>query len=331
MAFRGLSYLRALSLATNSVEAMATVTLSHLPSLQALTLTVSSSTDIVNDIKPTALGGFPSLTNLECDSNSDLSPCRSAIAFLPKSTPLVSLALSAKLPSPLQTIVDIIELLPTHVDGFSLKELAITEIPEGQSVPIVEAATELVDDPFHLESLKDFHAPHSICIKVATPVSTGIRPLQMLDRLDLTTLIVGFIECPVYGQCTPKIKLQELIQVLDLFPSLTTLGLPIDATNVTSFSKRPGGGWLHYKKLALLAGSSLISRTQDVAELLSDIVPDLRISAPQGMIRQGSMRMVDNPNFAKWKQVADMAPFLTKIRMQERNTELCGLPDPEED
>ncbi|KAH6879601.1 hypothetical protein BKA70DRAFT_1447882 [Coprinopsis sp. MPI-PUGE-AT-0042] len=331
LGFRGLSCLRTLALTVDSAEAMAT--LSHLPSLQALTLTIHDSTNATKNTKTAALGRFSSLTSFHCASKTDLSPCRSAIAFLAKPTPLVSLTLSAMASSPLQTVIDIVELLAIHVDTLTLEGLFIFETPEEmQNLPVVDAATELLDDPFHLESLKDFCSLSSLRIDVMMPVSIGIQPLQTLAHLDLMTLVVGSFSDPAYGQCTPNIELEDLIQILDIFHSLVLLGLPIDASNVQLSNKRPGGGFVHGEELALLVGSSPIGRPQDVAEFLSDIVPNLEsISPSQEMIHQDGGLAVDNPNFAKWCKAEEMVPFLVRIRGQERNTTPIELSESDEE
>ncbi|KAH6879602.1 hypothetical protein BKA70DRAFT_1475048 [Coprinopsis sp. MPI-PUGE-AT-0042] len=326
--------LRTLELMIDSAEAV--VTLSYLPLLEGLTMTIASSSNITNNSMATITGGggFPSLTRLSCCSCLDLSPCLWAIDLLTTSTLLESLFLSSKRPAPLGTVGAIIELLPRRVNHFTLELLHITESEEVQqgAIPSVEAATELLEDPLHLECLQEFHSLKYLRVQVMTPISTGIQPLLALGHLDLEALVVGCFGDPVYGQCTPKIKLQDLTEILDAFPNLTALGLPIDATVVPSCSKRPGKGFEHEEVLLLLVGSSPIQSPQNVAEFLSDIVPELDgISVPQNIVFQNGRRAVENPNAAKWEKVEELVPFLARIREQERNTAYFGHSESDEE
>ncbi|KAH6876465.1 hypothetical protein BKA70DRAFT_1576967 [Coprinopsis sp. MPI-PUGE-AT-0042] len=299
----GLGSLEALELIVDTTQGIAI--LSYLPLLQNLTMTISNSIDITKDSMTPGTGGFPSPARLSCNSRLDLSPCLWAILLLTPSAPLNSLVLSSKRQSG-----------EVHDDA----------------VPLVEAATELLDDPFHLEYLQEYRSLKYIHIEVMTPVSTGLQPLLALDHLDLETLVVGLFSDPVYGQCTPKIKLQDLIEILAAFPSLTTLGLPIDATVVPSSSKRPGKGFEHEQVLMLLVGSSPIQSPQNVAEFLSDIVPEVEgIAVPQSMIPQNGRWAVDNPNAAKWEKVEQLVPFIARIREQERNTAYFGHSESDEE
>ncbi|KAH6879597.1 hypothetical protein BKA70DRAFT_1475034 [Coprinopsis sp. MPI-PUGE-AT-0042] len=308
-----LGCLRQLELMIDTVEAM--VVLSHLPLLQKLVVIISNSTNLADDAHPLSGGGFPSLEWFRCVSNVDLSPCLFAIALLAKTTPLLFLILEAKRPSPLKIIIDIIEIIPKHM-----------------ARTLSQWATELLNDPLHLESLADFSVLRILRVEVMTPISIGIQPLEMLAHLDLETLVIEYFEDPACGQCKPKIKLGDLVYILDMFPSLTVLGLPIDATAVPSFSKRPGAGVVvHNEQLFLQVSASPINSAEDVAALLSDIVPELEeITAPQKIVHRTGRRAVENPNYAKWVRAQELVPFLANIREQERNTTPVELSESDE-
>ncbi|KAH6879613.1 hypothetical protein BKA70DRAFT_1475051 [Coprinopsis sp. MPI-PUGE-AT-0042] len=299
-----------------------------------MSMTVENSAKTANNTTTPASGGFPSLSTLRCDSRLDLSPCLWAIDILASSTPLKRLFLFSKRPSPLATVVEIIELLPQRVKLCTLELLHISDSEEVHhgAIPLVEAATELLDDPLHLECLQEFHSLKSLRIQVMTPISTGIQPLLALGHLNLEALVVGYFGDPVYGRCTPKIKLKDLIHFLNTFPSLLDLGLPIDATVVPSSSKRPGKGFEYWKELILLVGSLPINSPQEVAALLSDITPKLvDIVAVENIVIQTGGRLVENPNFDKWGRVQELVPFLSSIREQERNTADLGFSESDEE
>ncbi|KAH6879612.1 hypothetical protein BKA70DRAFT_1345460 [Coprinopsis sp. MPI-PUGE-AT-0042] len=320
--FRGLQGLRTLKLMIDSGEAIAT--LSQLPLLESLTMTISSSAKIDDNTKTIARGGFPSLVTLICYSRLDLSPCLWVTKLLTPSAPLNSLIYSSNHISPLEAAAKIIKLLPRHVNLFSLARLFITECEGAQpgTVPVVDAATELMDDPLHLEYLAEFRSIKVLRIELITPISVGIQPLLSLAHLDLELLVVGFFVNPGYGQCTPKITLNQLAHILEIFPSLKFLGLPID-TRVAgpSSSKRPGGGFEHRQELSLLVGSSPIDTPLDVAEFLSDIIPRFEgISVPPTIVSGNGTEEVENPYSVKWEEVNEMVPFLARIREQGRNS-----------
>ncbi|KAH6879611.1 hypothetical protein BKA70DRAFT_208068 [Coprinopsis sp. MPI-PUGE-AT-0042] len=323
--------LRILELTVDSTEAMAA--LSYFPHLQTLTVAIASSIDIANKPTPAGSGGFPSLVTLECTSHLDLSPCLWTVGLLAKSSPLKSLTLLSNTSAPLQTMVDIIELLPIHVDCHSLAELHIRENAQTDlAVPSVDAATELLDDPFHLESLGIFHALSVLRIETITPISTGLVPLRKLRHLNLKTLVAGLFNDIAYGRCVPKIKLLELVEILKMFPCLETLGLPIDATDVPTSWKRPGRGFEHGEELLLFVGSSPINSPREVAALLSDVVPRLDATlASESIVLQTGGQPIDNPNFDKWVKVQELVPFLYDIREQERNTAECGASESDEE
>jgi hypothetical protein len=323
----GLSRLRTLELKVDSMEAIAT--LSHLPLLELLAVKIANSS---NFSTKAGSGGFPSLVTLSCESQFDLSPFIGIIDLLAPSTPVANLSLTSTRPSPLTTLVGIIDLLPQRLNFLTLSSLYIAEgaIVHDDGVPLVDAATELLDDPLHLEHLNGFQALRDVQIDISTPISTGLQSLLALERLDLERLVIGSFQDPVHGQCTPKIKLQDLPEILETFPNIVVLGLPIDATDVPISTKRPGGGFEHGEPLTLLVGASPITKPQDVADFLSDIIPDLEcIAVPSEIVRRDAWSAEGNPMLAKWEKVEEMVPWFRRIRDQERNTAALGLSESE--
>jgi hypothetical protein len=331
--FQDMVHLRMLDLRVDSPEGMAA--LSHLPNLRILTVSLPA---LAHAPSGTASGGFPSLSKLMCNFEGDFVLCPWVIKLLNKSTPLVSLILTSLIPSPLHTISGLIKLLTNHVNCKTLVNLNITdllELVDGQDpLPVARPDSTLgpLDDPLHFKLLGDYHSLRSLRIEVTAPVPIGIQSLRPLGHLDLGTLVVGFFDEIVYDQNTPEIKLQELVQILGMFPSLTRLGLPLDATAVPPFSRRPGKGLVHKGDLVLMVGPSPVSQIQDAASLLSDNTPGLKIiESSKSIVREDGTRPVENPHFEKWREVQKMVPILSSIREQERLTALFGFLEPDEE
>jgi hypothetical protein len=324
----GMVHLRNLELGVNSGEAMAA--LSSLSNLQTL---VAFMVGLNDSSSSATTGGFPCLTKLDCFVTGNLSPALWAIRFLTKATPLACLTLSSTIPSPVQTITSIIELLPTYVNNHTLVNFSIRElVVDADAMAVVPVANELLEDPFHLSLLGSFHALKILRIEVTPAVFIGFQAIQPLEHLDLETLVVGYFENGVYAQYTPKIRLQDLVQVLGMFPSLRTLGLPIDATAVSPSLRRPGRGFVHNLCLWLMVGASPVDRVQDVAAFLSDILPRLgSIQASRSIAGGDGIPPIENPYHQTWEKVDELVSFFSVIREQERKTALLGFSETDEE
>jgi hypothetical protein len=329
--FSDLHRLRALELAIDSAEAMAA--LSSLPSLQTLTVLIAGSNNDSSTAQ--ASGGFVSLTKFICNTDGDLSPCLGAIRTLTKVAPLSCLRLSSRIPSPVQTIAGIIELLPTYVNNETLVELSIQERFEDQdSVHVVrlDGATELLEDPFHLSLLGGFRALQYLSIETTLPISIGMQALRPLEHVNLHTLVIGFFSDAVSGEYKPKIRLKDLVEILGMFPSLSCLGLPIDATVVPRSSRRPGRGLVHKPSFSLSVGALPVYDVQDVAAFLSDMFAQRCIIERSEWVFQWDGAMtIDNPYNTTWRKVDDLIPFLIGIRKQERKSALLGFSETDEE
>ncbi|KIJ69503.1 hypothetical protein HYDPIDRAFT_165023 [Hydnomerulius pinastri MD-312] len=116
-----------------------------------------------------------------------------------------------------------------------------------------------------------------------------------------------------------KITFSGLIALLACCPKLRKLAISIDATKLdTITTKRPGGGVSNALVTELFLGNSRIADGQEVAVVLSDILPNLNnITAWQCMDMYGHAGWRDQLTI--WQGVMGLHRTLTKVRKQERN------------
>ncbi|KAH6879594.1 hypothetical protein BKA70DRAFT_1576208 [Coprinopsis sp. MPI-PUGE-AT-0042] len=306
--------------------------LSRLPCLAELSLTIAAANDF-NMLKSAIEGAtFPALSGLGIDCNADLSACPPIVRCL-NGANLEDFTVYGCRASPREAIIGLIDLLPHHVNHTTLTTLSIREshigVPEH---PLQDNTSSPLEDPFQFQALQAFTGLISLEIQCSSvPASARMKSLRALASAvpHLTTLSIYEGDEAAYRP-KPEVKLKDLPSILRLFPALTTLGIPIDATGVGWYAQRPADGFEHYAFETLHVGTSPIHDPRNVAAYLSAVVPSLQYIFPSHKIIQEGGDLVDNHYFDSWKEVESLVEFLANLREQERNSCNVSGSDSEE-
>ncbi|KAH6902409.1 hypothetical protein BKA70DRAFT_1306834 [Coprinopsis sp. MPI-PUGE-AT-0042] len=288
--------------------------LSHMPNLNGVNLTLHPLT-LQSEVLSS--GGFLKLRKLILRCDEDISPSLFIIKALRKS-PLQELHLSSTTTSPLAMIASLNALLPTHVEHSSLKLFSLIELrPDDTVRPILDEEEAEKDDACNIEGLRHFQNLEVISIHLDTPLATGMPPLRQLAHhlTRLRSLDIGAFGQYAYPS-VPKVNLGNLAEILQLFPHLTDLSIPIDGRDVTGGKLVKGPP--HSLFFTLHVGVSPIESAQDVANLLSELLTAGNVISSTNIetLSEEGVEEASDPWDEKWIEADQILQDLIESRQE---------------